>query len=563
MSILQKLWQDKRWIASLLTLLSTIMLMSGAGNRPTATQAQHYTPLVSLPQAALVSHLPPPVTTVFPAVDPDYLYEQLNYMTSHFWRRESGYDTNLPPGVNGSGEFTAYWAQEMLKNLQGFDAQETVLPFNGNGWKMRPAKIPGQNIEVTIPGASHPDQVIIIGSHYDGMSDSSQSAYDDTSGCAAELAAARALAQYWSANHIYPALTIRFIIFDAEEQGQIGSYAYVNSTVNGDLANIVAMINEEQMGINYPLRFLGKDANGPLALDIMPTTGTTPARARLFNLVQKMVAPVFQEMQTLGYTSLAYHGQNGQDVNEPIFTQDQARYLPIVPMKIGAPSSDDVPFGYANIPNLTIGDYTWDTDTPTTDPNLPQQYVFPNDTPWDTLQLMNGYASGSTGPTPALKLALTLPAMLTDWLLANPDLGGLVPASSLPAGPISALSDIGSAQPGQPLVLDAQAAFDPRLARNLLRYHWDFGDDQQADGPEVQHTYSTAGTYTLTLTVSDRFGISSVSKLVQVTSSPSQYANGSVQYATPYGSLDNITYEPPPISGDINPSVSTDPPPTD
>ena len=85
-----------------------------------------------------------------------------------------------------------------------------------------------------------------------------ESAYDDTSGCAIELAVARAMGQYWRAQHHFPARTLRFVMFDAEESGIYGSWHYVNQTINGDLGQITAMINEEQNGIAYPLRFLGK-----------------------------------------------------------------------------------------------------------------------------------------------------------------------------------------------------------------------------------------------------------------------------------------------------------------
>lgn len=37
----------------------------------------------------------------FPAVDPNYIYNQLYYMVTHFQRREAGYDNNLPVNVNG------------------------------------------------------------------------------------------------------------------------------------------------------------------------------------------------------------------------------------------------------------------------------------------------------------------------------------------------------------------------------------------------------------------------------------------------------------------------------
>ncbi len=38
----------------------------------------------------------PAVAQDFPAVDPGYIYDQLDHMATSYLHRESGYDTNLP-----------------------------------------------------------------------------------------------------------------------------------------------------------------------------------------------------------------------------------------------------------------------------------------------------------------------------------------------------------------------------------------------------------------------------------------------------------------------------------
>ena len=90
----------------------------------------------------------------FPAVDPNYIYDQLYYMVTHFQRREAGYDNNLPVNVNGHDEFAAYWAQEMQRNLTGFGAQVSRDEFTINGWQGRPATVPAFNVEVAVPGVA-------------------------------------------------------------------------------------------------------------------------------------------------------------------------------------------------------------------------------------------------------------------------------------------------------------------------------------------------------------------------------------------------------------------------
>ena len=87
-------------------------------------------------------------TADFPTVDPNYIYDQLFYMTTHFQRREAGYDNNLPVNVNGHDEFAAYWAQEMQRNLGGFGAQASRDTFSVQGWQGRPATVPAYNLSL-------------------------------------------------------------------------------------------------------------------------------------------------------------------------------------------------------------------------------------------------------------------------------------------------------------------------------------------------------------------------------------------------------------------------------
>src|SRR5579872_1584115 len=244
-------------------LLCCVLALALGGLLPVApARAQAAAPAFPAIRAH-ANHLAP---SDLPAVDPEYIYNQLFYMATHFQHREAGYDTNLPPLTNGHDEFAAYWAGEMQADLAGFGATVTHDPFTIAGWPGRSAVVPAVNIEVTVPGLAHPDQVVIIGCHYDGEAVSTQSANDDASGCAIELGVAKAMGAYWRAHAVAPARTLRFVLYDAEEQGIFGSFHAVNATVNGDLGNIVAMFNEEQSGIAYPLRFLGDAANPMLPM---------------------------------------------------------------------------------------------------------------------------------------------------------------------------------------------------------------------------------------------------------------------------------------------------------
>jgi hypothetical protein len=471
----------------------------------------------------------------FPTVDPNYIYDQLDYMVTHFQHREAGYDTSSTPvSVNGHNAFASYWANEAVKDLQGFGPQVRIDQFPIQGWVGRPAVVPAYNVEVTVPGALHPEQVVVIGCHYDGEAVSTQSANDDGSGCAIELGVAQAMGNYWRSHHLYPSRTLRFVIFDAEEQGLWGSFHYLNSTVNGDTQNIVAMFNEEQNGIAYPLRYLGNASNPlmPFFVDMSPLTNNAlyPHQDRLSSqqksaitqfrsLMAQAVPAVFAQFQALGYQTLIYHGNNNQNVSQPIFNSDQTGNVHLEDDTLGG--SDEIPFTLSGAPCATfIGNFTY------YDKNPPLG-SYPYDQKQDTIQLMNTFANGSAQKAPALTLSLALPGMFTTWMLHQPAILGEAAATG---NPIAAISDVGQTVVNKPLTLNANAAYDPANATAPLSYSWNFGDGTSASGVSVSHTYDATGSFTLTVTVTSASGSTRISKVIDVGTKPTIYANPYAQY---------------------------------
>ncbi|UCD75647.1 MAG: M28 family peptidase [Phycisphaerales bacterium] len=114
------------------------------------------------------------------------------------------------------------------------------------------------NVVGEMVGTLYPDQIYLIGSHYDSVSN--PGADDNASGTALFLECARIISQYDSE------YTIRFIGFDREEQGLIGSYAYVSAHSTEDIRGMIsADMVAFDTGTNH-VSIYGRTASNPIKL---------------------------------------------------------------------------------------------------------------------------------------------------------------------------------------------------------------------------------------------------------------------------------------------------------
>lgn len=97
------------------------------------------------------------------------------------------------------------------------------------------------NVVGELTGTTTPENIYIIGCHYDHIEGDMPGGDDNASGTAGVLEAARVLSQFQFAS------TIRFICFNAEEDKQIGSKDYVSKHVIPSAEKIVGMINIEMI----------------------------------------------------------------------------------------------------------------------------------------------------------------------------------------------------------------------------------------------------------------------------------------------------------------------------
>jgi hypothetical protein len=121
--------------------------------------------------------------------------------------------------------------------------EEVVLEFDiRNHFKKGPVQL--YNVIADLPGTEWPDEYVIVGGHIDSW-DSATGAMDNGTGVAAVMEAARLLSQVGAK----PRRTIRFMFWSGEEQGLLGSRAYVRQ--NPELMTKISAVLVDDGGTNY------------------------------------------------------------------------------------------------------------------------------------------------------------------------------------------------------------------------------------------------------------------------------------------------------------------------
>lgn len=112
---------------------------------------------------------------------------------------------------------------------------------------IHPEPMPLSNVIAEIPGTEKPDEVVIVGGHFDSWNGpGSQGAQDNGTGSSVVIEAARLLAK----SGAKPKRTIRFVLWTGEEQGLLGSTAYVKAHA-AELDKISCVFNEDSGGNYY------------------------------------------------------------------------------------------------------------------------------------------------------------------------------------------------------------------------------------------------------------------------------------------------------------------------
>lgn len=394
-----------------------------------------------------------------------------------------------------------------------------------------------------IPGADHPEDIVLMGSHFDGVDGSPYAAWDSTAGTGTMLRTAELLADYWRTTGTRPSKTYVFAAWDAEEAGGVGSKFYVGTkhsktSQDGTLpkdpnVTVTSYINHDPCGGHYPAMYRGSAVSRnplvektgfiPMTIALHAPAGNAAEQApvkafndsmpgminQLFNHVDDTlsftgvdaepgVIPVFlstQEATALG--SAALEQESVLKITTKgltLFTTDAEdfhRWIPVL-----NPYPDNV--GPHGTP-ANANDVGWG-------PDGLYQYHTPMDNFEEMVRVTSPDQTG-LGYSKGLAMSWEFCSLMSAWTMIQPTQGGLNAAD----GAVVAFFE--SPTPnrnGGTHTFDASGSYryldvEGRTIRrgDDLQYSWNFGDAETDTGRVVTHDFGSTAAHLVTLTVTD------------------------------------------------------------
>jgi hypothetical protein len=420
-------------------------------------------------------------------------------------------------------EYIDYYEKTMGEILKDFGVTFQRYEFNAKagsntlgGRAINPAAI--------VPGADHPDESIVIGAHYDQTNDGQASAWDSAEGHSEIIRVAKLMADYWRATGTRPSATVKFVPWDAEEGGTLGSANYVADTIPpGQASKVRGYWNTDPCAGGYPSFRMGNpgdriDMGIQLGLPADAKEGD-PARITKFN--EQAVNVLEQVLNRIDDTVPA---AGGVPMETFIATEEATATRPSdVGLDIFIGQDRPVLFGSdwrnfirAGIPFYNPGpevtgpnssDGTAGGIDPTKPGNPDALTIF--HTPNDNIEFMQRYTGAANGMSESWMKGMEFCSHMLGWGMLQHDQGGAQTANTEVTAYFEALPN--EAERNKPVAFDAggsQQYSDP-VARRLvsdadLDYEWDFGDGSpKAYGKTFNHAFRRDGTFKTRLTVTN------------------------------------------------------------
>ena len=403
------------------------------------------------------------------------------------------------------------------------------------------------NPAAIVPGAEHPDETIVIGAHYDKTNDAPAAAWDSQEGHAQVIRVAKLMADYWRKTGTRPAATVKFIPWDAEESGTLGSADYAENVIppGDEEFKVRGYWNTDPCAGGYPAYRFGNPADRvQLGIQVAnPLRGedtTTQAvetggvlsfgddnlpekyHARINEFNAKAETTVAQVLEAIDDT-LAVGGQPQEIFIAPSeATEDRPSDLgddASAGIRVGTArpflfSSDWRNFEARGIPFFNPGPEITGPNSDGDPTNSDALAIL--HTPNDNLQQMNEYTGvpGGQEMSEGWMKGMEFCAHMLAWGMLQPDQGGAQVVDDRVIPYYEALPN--EAGQDEPVHFDAGGSYQelngsPESAH--LSYTWDFGDGTTGSGRRVYHRYSRTGVYLSKLTVTGANGKSATMTL--------------------------------------------------
>lgn len=507
------------------------------------------------PEIEAIPAQPDPAAVPKPNPGGDYNAYDLNVFET-FWypeRQPGDETTDDPPGgaiahgtcpdggcPNHGLEFVKFWKKLMgglVKPYGGvvhsykFFSQGSGTP---DGAPLNSPPGDTYNLQATIPGDTHPEQMVIVSGHYDQTDSGPASAWDSSEGHATVFRIAKIMTDYWKKTGTRPDASVKFTAWSAEEAGTFGSQAFIRDNLAPfPNTRVRGYFNLDPCAGAYPAYYRGNPADRvPMVLHLSdPAQQISPIDKKEFEdfneQAREIVGDVFNHLDdTLSDVPTEPEIFVSDEEAEKAGVASQETEIVTALGGLFAFSSDYANFEAVGVPIINLfpdmfgphddRNYTGYRNDGVSIIHTPQDNV-------KTLNALTGIDQTGLVPSQGWYKGLELCAHIHGWFMLQPNMGGAVKNSTKPVAYFEVNGGTAPLKAGKVLRFNAGGshAFTTAQGTKLvpsskLRYLWKFGDGHHAKGLKVKHAYKKDGNYTAVLTVKSPAGKDTMTLLIKV-----------------------------------------------